>query len=227
MKKITSIIWGLILAAAGVILALNILGVIRVSVFFDGWWTLFIIIPCLIGLITTRAKAANLIGLICGVVLLLCCQDVLSFSMLWKLLIPAVIIVIGLKMVFNGIFQNQSQDILSQMKKAGAAPESGCAAFSGCNMNFDGQPFRGADLTAAFGSLKCDLRHAVIEQDCAIQATAVFGGITVYAPENLSVKVVSNSLFGGVSHKKAPAAGQDGPTLYLNCICMFGGVDIK
>ena len=83
--------------AAGVIWALNEFNIANINVFFDGWWTLFIIVPCGIGLFTEREKLDNIIGVAIGVFLLLCCQDILSFSMLWKLLVPAIIVIVSLK----------------------------------------------------------------------------------------------------------------------------------
>ena len=83
MKKAGSVLWGIVLIAAGVIWALNEFNITNISVFFDGWWTLFIIVPCAIGLFTEREKTGNIIGIAVGVFLLLCCQDILSFSMLW------------------------------------------------------------------------------------------------------------------------------------------------
>ena len=46
MKKVSNILWGIIFVAAGVILALNAIGITHIDLFFDGWWTLFIIVPC-------------------------------------------------------------------------------------------------------------------------------------------------------------------------------------
>ena len=60
MKKITKIIGGLILIAVGVLFALNALKITNFDIFFDGWWTLFIIVPCLIGLFTEKDKIGNL-----------------------------------------------------------------------------------------------------------------------------------------------------------------------
>ena len=80
MKKVSSILWGLVLVAAGVIFALNAFNITDIDVFFDGWWTLFIIIPCAIGLFTEREKIGNIIGIVVGVFLLLCCQDILNLS---------------------------------------------------------------------------------------------------------------------------------------------------
>ncbi|MGN0172385.1 MAG: LiaF transmembrane domain-containing protein [Acutalibacteraceae bacterium] len=225
MKKVSSVLWGIVLVAAGVLFALNAFGITDINVFFDGWWTLFIIIPCTVGLFSEREKTGNIIGIAIGVFLLLCCQNVLGFDMLWKLLVPAVIIIIGLKMAFTGLFGNKAGEMIAEMKKNGSDPKVGCATFSGCNMNFDGEVFDGAELTAVFGGLKCDLRNAIIEKDCAIRVSAIFGGIDIYVPEHVNVKVNSNSVFGGISNKTS--AKQDAVTVYISGTCMFGGVDIK
>ena len=225
MKKASSVIWGILLIAAGVIFALNALNIADIDIFFSGWWTLFIIVPCGVGLFTEREKTGNIIGIAIGVFLLLCCQDILSFSMLWKLLVPAIIVIIGFKMVLTGLFGNKANEIISKMKKSGNNPNVGCATFSGCDLNFDGQVFEGAELSATFGGVKCDLRNAIIEKDCAVQVSAIFGGVDILVPDNVNVKVSSNSIFGGVSNKTA--VHQNAPTIYVSGTCMFGGVEIK
>lgn len=225
MKKISSVIWGLVLIAVGSLFALNALNITDIDIFFDGWWTLFIIVPCVVGLFTEREKTGNVIGIAVGVFLLLYCQDIVSFSMLWKLLVPAVIVIIGANMVFAGLFGNKANEIIAKLKQSGGETKVGCATFSGCKLNYDGEVFEGAELTAVFGGVKCDLRKAIIEKDCAIQVSAIFGGIDILVPDNINVKVSSNSIFGGVSNKTS--AHKDAPTLYISGTCLFGGVDIK
>lgn len=225
MKKAGSVIWGILLIAAGVIFALNALNIADIDIFFKGWWTLFIIVPCGIGLFTEREKTGNIIGIAIGIFLLLCCQDILSFSMLWKLLVPVIIVIIGLKMVLTGLFGNKANEIISKMKQNGNNPKVGCATFSGCDLNYDGQVFEGAELSATFGGVKCDLRNAVIEKDCAIQVSAIFGGVDILVPDNVNVKVSSNCVFGGISNKTS--VHQNAPTIYVSGTCMFGGVEIK
>ena len=225
MKKVSSVLWGIVLIAAGVLLALNLFNITDINLFFDGWWTLFIIVPCAIGLFTEREKTGNLIGIAIGVLLLLCCQDILSFAMVWKLIVPAIIVIIGLKLILSGLFGNKANEIMKQMKEDGKEPPVGCATFSGCDVNYDDQVFEGAQLTAAFGGITCDLRKAIIEKDCAITASAIFGGIDILVPENVNVRVNSNSIFGGVSNKTT--THKDAPTIYISGTCMFGGVEIK
>ena len=225
MKKASNVLWGIVLIAAGVVLALNVLNIADIDIFFDGWWTLFIIVPCGIGLFTEREKTGNIIGIVIGVFLLLCCQDILSFSMLWKLLVPAIIVIVGLKLVLTGLLGNKANEIMKKLRLEGKEPKAGFAAFSGCDMNYDGEAFEGAELTAVFGGVKCDLRNAIIEKDCAIQVSAIFGGIDIFVPAGINVKVSSNSIFGGVSNKTA--VYQNAPTIYISGTCMFGGVEIK
>ena len=225
MKKARRILWGIVLIAAGVIWALNEFNITNINVFFDGWWTLFIIVPCTIDLFTEREKAGNIIGIVIGVFLLLCCRDILSFSMLWKLLVPAVIVIIGLKLVLTGLFCNKVNEILKKLRSEGKELKAGCATFSGCDMKCDNEVFEGAELTAVFGGVKCDLRNAIIEKDCAIEVSAIFGGIDIFVPAGVNVKVNSNSIFGGVSNKTV--VYKNAPTVYVGGTCMFGGVEIK
>ena len=103
MNQKRRVFWGIVLVAAGVLFALNALGITKIDLFFDGWWTLFIIVPSAVGIFTEREKMGNVIGLIIGVVLLLCAWEILSFSVLRKLFVPAVIVIIGLKLVVSGV----------------------------------------------------------------------------------------------------------------------------
>lgn len=227
MKKVSKILWGAALILVGGIFALNACGITDVEVFFDGWWTLFIIVPCFIGIFSEREKTGNIIGLLIGVFLLLCSQDVLGFDMLWKLAIPAVIVIIGLKLIFTAVFGDKATKMIVQFRQNGSDVKTGCAVFSGQDLNYDGEVFEGAELSAVFGGVKCDLRNAIIEKDCAITASAIFGGIDIYVPHNVNVKISSNSIFGGVSEKEHRPYVEGGVTVYINATCIFGGAEIK
>lgn len=226
-KKITSIIWGIILVAVGVMIALDAFQIVNVNLFFDGWWTVFIIVPCAVGIFTKKDKSGNIIGLLIGVALLLCCQNVWDFDMLWKLLLPAIIVICGIKMLFKGLKKSENVKIIEEINENSSEFHSACAVFSGADMRLNGELFKGAELTAVFGGVDCDLRNAVFEKDCVINATAVFGGIDIILPENVNVKVSSNSLFGGISDKKHKNKEENTVTVYVNGTSMFGGIEIK
>lgn len=147
--------------------------------------------------------------------------------MLWKLAIPAIVIIIGLKLILGAIFGDKATKMIVASRQNGNDVKTGCAAFSGQDMNFDGEKFDGAELNAVFGGVKCDLRHAIIENDCAITASAIFGGIDIYLPDNVNVKISSNSIFGGVSEEKHHPYVEGAVTVYINATCIFGGAEIK
>lgn len=228
MKKSTGALWGIVLVVLGVIFGLNALDITDVNIFFDGWWTLFIIVPCAIGLFTEREKTGNLVGVIIGAVLLLACQDVFRFELIGKLIVPVAFVAIGLSMVLKYFFGGKVKaEIKSINEKNGSAKEEFYSTFSGQNIGFNGKEFKGTTLSAVFGGIKCDLTGAVITEDVVINASAVFGGVDIIVPLHYNVKVESNSIFGGVSEKRTLASNPDAPTVYVNATCIFGGVDIK
>lgn len=222
MKKAKSILWGLVLAAAGVLLGLRALDIVDFSIFFDGWWTLFLIVPCAIGLVTDRDKTGNLVGLAIGVFLLLACQDVVGFDKLWKLLVPAIIVIIGLKMVFRGIFGSRTSKTFVFRNPGN---RNTFAAFSGQTVVLEKETFEGAEVSAVFGGVEYDLRKALITQDCGLKVSAIFGGIDILVPDNVNVVVNCTSILGGIDNMVPPRPGC--PTLYISGTCMFGGVDVK
>ncbi len=227
MRKSTKILWGIVLILAGVLLAINSLGIADVNIFFDGWWTLFIIVPSLIGFFTESDKAGNLIGLSIGVFLLLCCQNILSFDLLLKLLLPIVIVIIGCKLIFGSFRSAKSQKVFEQVVSNGGSVKNATATFSGQNVVYGiGEEFSGAELNAVFGGIDYDLRNAVINNDCVIKMSAIFGGIDIIVPANVNVKVNSTSIFGGVSNKHLNSNANT-TTIYIEGTCLFGGADIK
>lgn len=226
MKDIKKVIFGALLLAAGVILALNAFGVTDINLFFDGWWTLFIIIPSLVAIFKDRDKSGGIFGLIIGVLLLLSQLEVIDVSWVWKITVPAVLVIIAIKMIVNGSQKKEKgEDDGVRIVTPEKAPST-CAIFGGKDINFDGQVFEGAELTAVFGGLDCNLSNAIIEKDCKIQAVSFCGGIDITVPRNVNVVLESTSVFGGVDdntvHPENPVA-----TVYIETTNAFGGLDVK
>lgn len=224
MKNLRRIIWGIIFIAAAVVIALNSFGVISFDIFFDGWWTLFIIVPSVAGLIENKDKTSSLSGLGIGVLLLLCAQDILDWDIIWKIALPVIIGIIGIKMIVSSFRKEKTSRIVNDIKTEGRDMQSGFAVFCGTDLNFDNVVFDGAELTAVFGGVDCDLTKAIIDRDCVIKVSCAFGGIDIKVPDN--VKVVSNvvCVFGGVEVNKSNTNAVH--TLYIEGACTFGGVEI-
>lgn len=226
MNNIKNILWGIILVIIGVIIGLNTIGITDIDIFFDGWWTLVIIVPCFIGLFTNKDKTGNIIGLLVGVILLLGMQNIIDFNLIWKLLLPSIIVIIGLSLIFKNTFNSKINNEIKKLNNKNTKDNEYCATFSGQRIDFPNEEFKGATLNSVFGSITCDLRGAKIKEDVVINASSVFGGIDIIAPDDVNIKIKSNSIFGGVNNKKKNNEDKK-YTIYVNASCLFGGVDIK
>ena len=106
MKCIKSIIWGIAILALGVYFGGKALNLFDFELFFDGWWTLFIIVPSLVGLFTkSNEKFTDLFMLALGVILLLASQNVFGWDVAWKVIVAALLVVIGLSIIFKNTFK--------------------------------------------------------------------------------------------------------------------------
>lgn len=224
MKDKGNLIWGLILIAIGVIIGLNSLGIADINLFFDGWWTLFIIIPSLIDIIKKPSKSGNYIWFAVGVVLLLCAQGILSFKVIGKLILPAILIAIGLSILLKDKVGAKVKEKIKTLNQDGL--DEYYATFSGQEINPKGDEFKGASLNAIFGGIDLNLTEAQIQKDILINVTSVFGGVDIIVPSNVNVKVQSTSIFGGVDNKIKKYT-ENLPTIYVKAFCLFGGADIK
>ena len=154
MNNMKSILWGVVLVLLGVLVGTNSLGITNIDIFFDGWWSLFIIIPCFIGLFSNEDKTGNIIGLLVGVVLLLGMNDILDLDKIWKLIVPSIIVIIGLSLIFKNSFNSKVNDKINKLNKEKNSDDNYFAAFSGQDVNLSNKKFNGSDVTACFGSIK-------------------------------------------------------------------------
>lgn len=227
--RVSNIIWGLIFVIIGVGIAGDVMDLWEFNLFFRGWWTMFIIIPCLVSIIRSGINVGSVTGLIIGVMLLVA-QYVRFNINYWRLIIPTILIIIGLNIIFQAFKRKTVKADTVYVEGQTSFHSSGrqgySAVFSSNNVRITDR-FTGADLNAIFGGVVLDLRDAVIDSDVEITATAVFGGIDIYVPKGVQVKVNNVPVFGGVSNKSVNSPDPGAHTIYLNSTTMFGGIDIK
>lgn len=224
MKNKGNLIWGVILIVLGLIIGFNSLGIANINIFFDGWWTLFIIIPSLADIIKRPSKRESYVWLAVGIVLLLCAQGILSFKIIGKLIFPAILVGIGLSILLKDKVGAKIKEKIKTLNEEGL--EEYYATFSGQEINLKGEEFKGASLNAICGGIDLNLKEAQIQKDTLINITSVFGGVDIKVPSNVNVKVKSTSIFGGVDNKVKKYT-ENLPTIYVKAFCLFGGADIK
>ena len=220
---------GLALVAVGLIVVGNVMNWWNISLFFRGWWTLFIIIPCAHNIRRDGFRSGSGFGLVLGILLLLSQWNWFSFGLGIRLLLPIALIVYGLKVVLGGSRRNKSAEfgtIPDGYVEERDAEELFGSRADAADMNSSWEEFSGTNVSAIFGGSDLNLKSAVIVDDVTINATAVFGGIDIVLPDDVNVKMSSTSLFGGTdNHVKRPSV-PEWPTVYIKATAVFGGIDV-
>ncbi len=250
MKKTVKFLLALVLLGAcavivyGVVTGNDLLGSVR------GWWTLFLIIPGLMGLFYRGARLSSFGLMLFGGIMLLSenaeswlaawpdtAQRVGSISWLLAagvvtLFISALSILgslLGIKrrhhvsVTTDGEVKFSSGSGSKRQRSVGGKEHS--AVFSEQHISFAGQSFTGTEFDAIFSNLSADLTEAVIEGDCTIDANAIFGTVTVKTGLNANYRVNANRVFGAVSSvERKEVVGL--PTVTIEGNCVFGNIEI-
>ncbi|MBP3618814.1 MAG: hypothetical protein J6J38_12310 [Lachnospiraceae bacterium] len=216
-EKLANVLWGLVLIVVGVTVFGKVMGFWELPALFPGWWTLFIIFPSFVSMIKNGIRPVNSIFLLCGVFLLLEQNHMIERGTLGKALVPMIFFVIGLCLLLRSL--------LGGTKHSYKGTKGYSATFGGNVAVPTEMPFDGCEADAVFGGLDLDLRDCTIQDGAVIEASAIFGGIDIKVPQGVSVKVKRTELFGGAKSHIDNHSGE--PVLYVNALCMFGGVDIK
>ena len=241
-KNSTGFIVGLIFILAGLGYAAKAMEWLPdFTIFFDGWWTLFIIIPSFFGLFKEEDnKKACIVGLVVGFLFLLAAQDVFKWSMFMPLLLAGLCVLIGVKL----IFPNKEQKKISEYQTGREdgihiqrSPEPTHAAgkitytaiLASHDIRVDNQEFTGADLNAILGGISLNLKNAIVRENVVIHACTILGGIDILLPSPVKVVVECTPILGGVeNHVISPlGADENTPTIFIKATCVLGGIDIK
>lgn len=224
-KKLADAFLGIVFIVIGIIYVVYLATDHSFSIFFDGWWTLFIILPCVYSMISQGINIGNIIGAGIGVLLFLSVQDVIRYSDIWKFLVPAILILIGISIIIKPHSKKYHGEVYTSVDTSDNPTYT--AVFGGQDPNYSGQEFKGAKVNAIFGGADLKLRDAIIKENCVIDISAVFGGADIYLPSNVKIIVNTTPIFGGVDTVFVSSTDVNAPVVTINCVCIFGGVDIK
>ena len=249
MKRANGLFIGVIFILIGLLYAGSAMDLFEFSIFFPGFWTLFIIIPCFYGLFKKgEEKTGYIIGLVVGLCFLINAQDFSFHIDFWPMVLALICIVIGIRMIFpentkkkhieftyNSNSGEKTVDINgtkfdNTYSKDGSGYLNISALLSGKDVRLDNENFTGADICSVLGGVELDLRHAVISEDVYIRVTAILGGIDLRVPAD--VRVITDdcsAVLGGVEVNRAYAnnQGPDAPRIIISGSCVLGGIEIK
>lgn len=225
-SKFASVMWGIIFITVGIFYAGDAFNLWNFKLFFNGWWTLFIIIPCLISIVENGFGTGNVVGLTVGILFLLSSQGIVDSRIVGKLIFPAILVLIGIKIIFRDNFNKiTKKSINMNINRDGILEYT--SIFSSQRENYPNQIFKGASILAIFGGMELNLINAVINQDIVINSTSICGGVDIIVPNNVNVKISSIPIFGGAANKSKTCMNVNAPTIYINATCILGGLDSR
>jgi len=205
-KNTTRVLFGIMFIVAAVIVFGNATGLWYVQN-FSGWWTVFLIVPGLAGLISYGYNTGSLILVLLGTWLLARAQGWLPWQLANSLIWVVILLLIGLRLIvgnrrwhpsWNGHAPNDAA-VFEGVK--GANDTSGTvnysAIFSSVEVANTSTAFFGGTISAVFGGAVIDLRNAVPVNGAVLEANSVFGGITIFAPQNCRIQVSGAPFLGG------------------------------
>ena len=228
MNRTSKIIGGIALLAFGIVWALELLNLINISL--DGWWTIFIIVPCFVNIFNDRHKTGAIIGFGIGILLLLAARDIIPWNDIWKYMICLAAVVFGLTLLFfnkKSFCHCHTADTSKIVIQDGSKMHKIDVTFGKQEYSYDGQSFDGADVRTSFGFVSLDLRHADIVDGAVITVDCSFGGIEIRVDKGICVKNDIDATFAGVDCESCTQRTDGAKTLYLKGHCNFGGIEIK
>ena len=195
--------FGLAFIAAGLLWILNLAGVFDFCFSLDGWWAFFVIIPCFFGLVCGPDRVGSLIGLSIGVLLLLSARGVVAWSDFWQYALAALVIGIGIKMIFVRTICSCKAGDCRTITREGKDIKTLESNFAKQRLEYDGEKFEGIDVKVAFG------------------------GIEIRLPEGAVVKTSVNCSFAGISDDRRNVPKDGSPVIYITGKAAFGGIELK
>lgn len=222
MKKnnYVGIVLGLLFLVIGAGYLAEAVGIIEeFTIFFDGWWTLFIIVPCFCGLLSKGGeKVGYLIGIAVGLFLLLSAQDILDSDKLWALILAAVCVLIGVSLILPKKARKEKREDVQTDRFDRRENVTAGAAYTASE---DGVVYEEVqDVTVE--SSESPYR----EQDTGekLVCSAVFSGRDIHVDNSGFYGADLSALFGGIDINLKNALIKKNVTIEVKAI--FGGIDL-
>jgi len=226
-SRIKSIVFGLTVIAAGVLLIYNNMGLLDPevkSIIFS--WQMLLLAA---GFINIFGKSSRLFGIIL--------MAVGAFFILPKFMMlpdnftatfwPLLVVIAGLLIVFFSVTKLKKIGHVQQSKSDEIIDD--VLVFSGTERILTTESFKGGKSVNVFGGSSYNMSRCKLSEGThVLEVICVFGGTKIMVPSNWNVKVEVSSVLGGFEDKRT--FGTDpintDNTLIIKGVAVFGGGEI-
>ncbi len=216
------LVLGLFVVGAGIVFALDELGLVVARDFLQ-WWPLVLVVIGALKLIGGQSHRLVAAGLIfAGFWFLAINLGYLAadYSDLW----PFILVAAGSALIYSAFRHAELVE--------GTADDGGTlrevVVLGGKKVVNSSSQFRGGNLTAALGGVEVDLRQARIEGDEAVlDCVAFWGGGEISVPREWRVINKIMPILGGVGDATEPPLDEQAPRLRLTGFAVMGGFEVN
>lgn len=225
MKNISEKVIGLILVIIGVGYIGDICNAWEFSIFFNGWWTLFIIVPAFISILENGPKISNVSFAIFGLLLLLSRSGIVDISYLFRYIVPILLVLWGLKLIFGKkkVYRDSHFDQEAYKSKQYTGTSDICEVlyFSTRHITHKGNlnSCRGESI---IGTLTLDLRDADLHNMAFFNLEAFVGSVNVIVNEDVLVELSKDNAFGSCKNEAVTGSY----TVRISASSVFGYIHI-
>ncbi len=209
---------GSVLAAIGVVFALDAVGATDAGPIVSRWWPLGLVVLGATQLaLERRASFASTALVVVGLFALAGTTGALE-GRLWSLAWPGAMILVGAWLAFGR----------RRPATVRRTHVTRLAVLTSSSLAVKAKGFRSADLTAVLGGVRCDLTRSELDPAGArVSATAILGSVVVIVPEGWKVRVRGLPVFGGWDDTTSRVVGPGAPELEVRAVVVLGGVEAR
>ena len=193
------------------------------SVFFPGWWTLFLLVPAVFSFFEDGLHFGNSLVFLLGAYLLCSANDWISFRLTWGMIVAVALILHGCRMIIGDSFLKlrhgdsllHEEDTRRDLRSA--------TYFGNKRVHAKGIVYS-VKAESVFGSQVIDLADADLRECSYVKLEAVFGSIDLLVSDQIHYRVKSENIFGNTRVEHHPEGSQD---LSVDVSCVFGTVNLR
>lgn len=238
--KISSVVTGLLVIMAGVLLFLfnaEVLDPAYRPVIFS--WQMLLVALGFNGLFSRSSWLFCLILMMVGGFFLLQKLDIEGLAFVTRNGWTILLVFAGLSILFHAIFKRNAFSCCSSKfeEKKGwnhCKNESGYVefnyVFSGAREKLSMGVFRGGEINCVFGGIELDFYDCQLPEGVAhLELNTVFGGTVLYIPNEWNVEIRGDQVFGNFvdTRSKTGFEVDKSRTLIIKASSVFGGGEIK
>lgn len=231
----------ILLIAAGILLFLDNIGILRIRNIWDFWPLILIGIG--ISKLTCRKASELLLGVflvLFGALFLLLTLHVIAIRA-WDATWPLSLLLIAfgflalVKAVESGSASRPRIGFAGQPNAPGPSQDflNEHSVFGSIKRRLETANFRGGIIKGVFGTVEIDLRYVQLppnEKTATIDVDAIFGAVKIRIPDTWQLDIRAAGVLGNIEDKTLPTrttAGVQPPILIITGQSVFGSVELE